>query len=459
MALSWQGHAAYQYIICRVTAYTTELRRSLGVRDVALLTIGAVIGSGIFFVPGTVIRSAGGSLLLSHAAWIFGGVMALSGALTLAELGARRPDAGGMYVYIRDAFGRAPAFLFGWTILLAVGGGTVATLAVAFGDTAQRLFGLSGVSGKALAIAAIVLLTVLNLGTARATAFLQGLTGAAKGGVLLVLAAVIAVAAPGSSAGQMPAVASVTPGFTAIVASLVAVLWAYEGWQTITYCAGEMKDPERVLPRGFIYGVIGLVVIYVSVNAACAYGLGAAGLAASKQPVADALAVVGHENLARFVRVFVAFSILGAAHASLFTDSRVIYAMARDGLFFAAFARVSDQARIPQRAVLAIAGCAMLLALFNAFDALLSLVVVASWFFVALAGAAVFVFRRREPAAPNLFRVPWYPLVPAIFVLSSAAVVVSSWITGPPTARYGLVVMILGWAVFGLWSRGRARHV
>ena len=442
-----------------MTAHSNELRRSLGVRDVALLTIGAVIGSGIFFVPGTVIRLAGGSLLLSHAAWIFGGVMALSGALTMAELGARRPDAGGLYVYIRDAFGRAPAFLFGWTIMLAVGGGTVATLAVAFGDTMQRLFGLANGTAKVLALAAIALLTLLNLGTARATAFLQGVTGVAKGGVLLFLAALIALAAPHSVAGQLPAVASVTPGFTAIVGSMVAVLWAYEGWQTVTYCAGEMKDPERVLPRGFIYGVIGLVVIYVTVNAACAYGLGAAGLAASKQPVADALAAVGYEGLARFVRVFVAFSILGAAHASLFTDSRVIYAMARDGLFFSSFARVSEHTRIPQRAVLAIAGCATVLALLNAFDALLSLVVVASWFFVALAGAAIFVFRRREPASAKLFRVPLYPLVPAIFVLSSMGVVVSSWFTGPPTARYGLAVMIVGWAVFSFWSRVRATHV
>ena len=427
-------------------------------RDVALLTIGATIGSGIFFVPGNVIRYAGGSLALSHIAWIFGGVMALSGALTLAELGARRPDAGGMYVYIRDAFGPAPAFLFGWTILLAVGGGTVATLAVAFGDTAQRLFDLGAIAAKVLAIAAIVFLTLLNLGSARATAFLQGLTGAAKGGVLLTLAAIIVIAAPHHVAGLPPAATSSAPGFTAIVASMVAVLWAYEGWQTITYCAGEMRDPERVLPRGFVCGVIGLMLIYVTVNAACAYGLGATGLAASKQPVADALAAVGHENLASFVRVFVAFSILGAAHASLFTDSRVIYAMAHDGLFFAAFAKVSEHTRIPQRAVLAIAGCAMLLALFNAFDALLSLVVVASWFFVALAGAAVFVFRQREPQATQLFRVPGYPVVPAIFVLSSAGVVVSSWFTGPPTARYGLMVMILGWAVFSIWTRSRSSH-
>ena len=432
-----------------------ELRRSLGVRDVALLTIGAVIGSGIFFVPGKVIRLAGGSLFVSHLAWIAGGVMALSGALTLSELGARRPDAGGMYVYIRDAFGRAPAFLFGWTIMLAVGAGTVATLAVAFGDTAQRLFGLSGTTAKWLAIAAIVVLTLMNLGTARATAFLQGLTGVIKGGVLLLLAGVIVVAAQHSSgtATLIESAGAAAPTFTAIVASMVTVLWAYEGWQTVTYCAGEMKDPERVLPRGFIYGVIGLVVIYVTVNAACAYGLGAAALAQSQQPVADTLAAVGHQNLAQFVRVFVAFSILGAAHASLFTDSRVIYAMARDGLFFAAFARVSEHTRIPQRAVLAIAACAMVLAIFNAFDALLSLVVVASWFFVALAGAAIFVFRRREPAIPHLFRVPLYPIVPAIFVLSSAGVVVSSWFTGPPTARFGLAVMILGWVVFGVWSR------
>ena len=441
-----------------MSAHNNELRRSLGVRDVALLTVGATIGSGIFFVPGTVIRSAGGSLALSHLAWVFGGIMALSGALTFGELGARRPEAGGMYVYIRDAFGRAPAFLFGLIIMMAVGGGTVATLAVAFGDTAQRLFGLADSTAKILAVCAIVLLTVLNLGTARATAFLQGLTGVAKGGVLLALAAIIVVAAPHTAGSAAPAMAAVTPGFTAITASLVAVLWAYEGWQTVTYCSGEMRDPEHVLPRGFVYGVIGLIIIYVTVNAACAYGLGAAGLSASKQPVADALSAVGHDGLARFVRVFVAFSILGAAHASLFTDSRVIYAMARDGLFFGTFARVSERAQIPQRAVLAIAACAILLAIFNAFDALLSLVVVASWFFIGLAGAAVFVFRRREPATPGLFRVPFYPVVPAIFVLSSAGVVISSWLTGPPTARFGLLVMIVGWAVFAVWNRSKTHH-
>lgn len=429
------------------------LTRSLGTRDVALLTIGAVIGSGIFFVPGSVLKSAGGSLTTSYAAWIVGGLMALSGALTFAEIGARRPQAGGIYVYIRDAFGRAPAFLFGWTLILAVAGGSVATLAVAFGDTLKHLIYLTPLQSKAVAVGSIILLALLNFGNARLTALLQGASGGLKAAVLLLLAAIIALIGPTESIGHAPAILTTAPAFSTITAALVAVLWAYEGWYTVTYCAGEMTNPARVLPRGFLLGVGGLVLVYVAVNAACIYGLGAAGLMSSSQPVADALAAVGQNSLARFVRVFVGFSILGAAHATFFTDSRVVYAMARDGLFFKVFAKIDTRTHTPQRAVMAIAASAIVLTMFNAFNALLSIVVVASWFFIGLAGASIFVFRSREGAPKGTFRVPFYPLLPTLFILSAVMIVGSSWITGPVTARYGLVVMIIGWVIFAIWTR------
>jgi basic amino acid/polyamine antiporter, APA family len=431
----------------------SDLRRTLGSKDVALLTIGSVIGSGIFFVPGEVLKSAGGSLTLAFVTWIFGGLLALAGALTFAEIGARRPEAGGLYVFIRDAFGRAPAFLFGWSTILAVASGTVATLAVAFGDTIQRLFDLTPVMTKAVAVGALVFVAALNLGNAHITALLQSVSGTAKAVVLLAAAAIIAMIGPAQSVNVLPAPANLSANFTMLVTALVAVLWAYEGWHNTTYCAGEMKNPDRVLPRGLVLGVLGLILIYLAVNLACAYALGAAGLIVSGQPVADALAAVGQEGLARFVRIFVAFSILGAAHATFFSNSRVVYAMAKDGLFFDAFAKVNERTHTPQRAVLAIAACGIVLTVLNAFGALLSLVVVSSWFFVGLAGASIFVFRKREGLAAGHFSVPFYPILPALFILSAIIIVGSSWISGPVTARYGLVVMIIGWIVFAAWER------
>jgi basic amino acid/polyamine antiporter, APA family len=429
------------------------LTRSLGARDVALLTIGSVIGSGIFFVPGEVLKSVGGSLPLSFAVWIFGGILALAGALTFAEIGARRPEAGGLYVYIRDAFGRAPAFLFGWSVILAVASGTVATLAVAFGDTLQRLFDFTPATTKLVAVGSLLLIMVLNLGNAWVTALLQSVSGSAKALVLLAAAAIVVIIGPTQSIPQSLAPSDQAASFPMMVAALVAVLWAYEGWHNTTSCAGEMKDPGQVLPRGLLLGVAGLILIYLAVNLACAYALGAAGLAVSGQPVADALSAVGQNGLARFVRVFVAFSILGAAHATFFTYARVVYAMAKDGLFFASFAKLDERTQTPKRAILAIADVGIVLTLFNAFSALLSLVVVSSWFFVGLAGASIFVFRKREGAPAETFKVPFYPVLPALFILSAVIIVGSSWISGPATARYGLIVMIAGWAIYALWDR------
>jgi basic amino acid/polyamine antiporter, APA family len=429
------------------------LKRSLGARDVALLTIGSVIGSGIFFVPGEVLKSAGGSLPISFAIWIFGGILALAGALTFAEIGARRPAAGGLYIYIRDAFGRAPAFLFGWSVILAVASGSAATLAVAFGDTLQRLFDFSPAITKLVAVGSLLFLVTLNLGNARVTALLQGVSGSMKVAILLAAAAIIAIAGPSHGVPLSLAPSKQPPSFPMMVTALVAVLWAYEGWHNTTSCAGEMKDPSRVLPRGLLLGVTGLILIYIAVNIACAYALGAAGLAVSGQPVADGLAAVGQNGLARFLRIFVAFSILGAAHATFFTYSRVVYAMANDGLFFASFAKLNVRTQTPQLAVLAIAAIAIVLTIFNAFSALLSLVVVSSWFFVGLAGASIFVFRERDGMPLGTFKVPFYPILPTLFILSAIIIVGSSWISGPITARYGLVVIIVGWVVFAIWER------
>jgi basic amino acid/polyamine antiporter, APA family len=430
-----------------------QLNRSLRSIDVVFLTVGGVIGSGIFLTPGGVLSAAGNSPMLAISVWVIGGVLALLGALTYSELGARRPDAGGLYVFIRDGFGHAPAFLFGLTIFVAGTGGVIAALAVAFGDTMQGLFGLSKAVGTLLAIAVIIGITILNLGTAHATAMLQNISTLIRVGVLAGFVGVVALTnlAPANVAAITSA--PPTPSISVIVAALVAVLWTYEGWQSATYSAGEMQEPAKVLSRGLIIGVLILTALFVAVNIACLFVMGAERMSTSQQAPADAFNILGYDRLAIFVRVFVGFSIIAAAHATLFTNSRVLYAMAKDDVFLPQFAVVSKRTHVPARAIIGCSLVAIVLTLFNGFDDLLNFVVVSNWLFYGIAAASLFVIRRIDgPAVPE-FLVPFYPAIPALFVIASAVIVISSWMSGPASSRYGLIITLIGWAVYAAWSR------
>jgi basic amino acid/polyamine antiporter, APA family len=435
-----------------------QLARSLNTRDVMLLTVGGVIGSGIFLTPGSVLAASGNVPAIALSAWFLGAVLALFGALTYSELGARRPDAGGLYVFIRDAFGRGPAFLFGLTIFIAGGGGVVAALDVAFGDVIRDLLGLSHDMGMLIAILATVLVTILNLGTAHGTAMLQNVTTILRVGVLLgFVALVAAIPHPAMKMGVALTPADATSNMSVVVAALVAVLWTYEGWQSSTYSVGEMGDPGKTLPRGLVLGVVILGVTFLAVNLGCLVILGPDRMAASRQALADALLLMGYNRLSVFMRIVVAFSVLAAAHATLFTNARVLYAMARDDLFPSYFAAVSAKANVPARAVIGCGIVAIILTLFNGFEDLLNFVVVANWFFYGLAGASLFVIRRIDGSVRPAFVVPFYPLIPGLFVLASAVIVVGSWISGPTSSRYGLVIILVGWAGYAVFARSHIR--
>lgn len=434
---------------------TPGLSRSLRTVDVVLLTVGGVIGSGIFLTPGSVLSAAGNSPILALSAWMLGGVLALFGALTYSELGARRPSAGGLYVFIRDGFGTGPAFLFGLSVFIAGGGGVIAALVVAFGDTVRDLFSLSEMTGKLLAIGATIGITVMNLGTAHGTAMLQNISTLMRVAVLAGFVAVVALTNLPAENVEATAAAPPITSITVIVAALVAVLWTYEGWQSATYAVGEMDDPARVLPRGLIIGVLILGTLFVAVNIGCFYVLGAERMATSKQALAAALGLLGYDGLAIFVRVFVGFSVLSAAHAMLFTNSRVLYAMAKDDMFFPQFAVLSKRSKVPARAIIGCSAAAIILTLFNGFGDLLNFVVVSNWFFYGVAAASLFVIRRIDGLAKPRFSVPLYPIIPALFVIASAIIVISSWISGPASSRYGLIIMLIGWAAYAIWSRTR----
>jgi basic amino acid/polyamine antiporter, APA family len=333
-----------------------------------------------------------------------------------------------LYVFIRDGFGRGPAFLFGLAVFFAGGGGVIAALVVAFGDTMRDLFGLSEMAGKLLAIGAAIGIAAMNLGTAQGTAMLQNISTLMRVGVLAGFVDV--VARSNVPAENVTAVAAAPPvaSITVVAAALVAVLWTYEGWQSATYSVGEMDEPARVLPRGLIVGVLILGTLFVAVNIGCLYVMGADRMGTSKQALADAFGLLGYDRLAIFVGVFVGFSVLAAAHATLFTNSRVLYAMAKDDIFLPQFAVVSKRSHVPARTIIGCSTVAIILTLFNGFGDLLNFVVVSNWFFYGIAAASLFVIRRIDGPAKPRFSVPFYPVIPALFVIASAVIVISSWI-------------------------------
>lgn len=428
------------------------LRRTLGFTDLLLIGIGTVIGSGVYLVPSVVLREAGMRPGAALGVWVVGGVLSLLGALTYAELGAAKPDAGGLYAYLRDAFGPGLAFLYGWTMFVVIASGSIATLAVAFSSYLGQLVTLSPVAARVVSIGVIVLLAAINVRGTRNSANLQNLTTAAKVAGLLLLAGVLMVfgRAPTASPGS-GAAGGLT--MTGIGAAMIAVLWAYEGWQYVTFSAGEARDPQREFPRAITLATAALIVIYLLANLGYIAALGPAGVAGSERVAAESVATVMGDTAGKAVGALILLSIFSAANGLFLTTPRMFFAMARDGVFFRRLADVHPRFETPAFAIGAIAVWAALLAATGTFQQLLTYVVFTGWAFYALGGVAVFVLRRRAPDAPRPFRVPGYPVTPLLFVLAAGALVLNTMITQPMRAAVGLGAVLLGAPVFALWRR------
>jgi len=311
-----------------------ELRRVLGLRDLVLIVVGTTIGSGIFLVPGAVLRQSGSDLGVALLVWVVGSVLALLGALTFGELGAMLPDAGGSYVYVREAFGPLPAFLLGWTLFLAISTGSTATLAVAFANYLGELAPLGPVTRKLVGVAMIGAVAAVNIRGVRHAATVQNWSTAVKVGAILALAA--ASLALGGSDGFHRADTRVfaTPGSLAALSAagvaLLGVLWAYEGWQNVTNSAGEARDPQRTFARGIVLGTAALVAIYLTANVGYVAALGASGVAASDRVAADAVRALFGPPAAKLVTLAILVSIFSAANGLALTGPRMYFAMARD---------------------------------------------------------------------------------------------------------------------------------
>ncbi|MGH9823152.1 MAG: APC family permease, partial [Blastocatellia bacterium] len=352
----------------------TTLVRTLNFRDVTLLIIGSVIGSGIFLTPGPVMQDVSGKAGPALLVWLAGGALSLLGALTYGEMSAMKPDSGGLYVYIRDCFGKFAAFMFGWTLFFVVAAGSNATLAVAFGKYMAEIVPLSGLEQKVAAIAMIAVITVVNvIGTRHSANLTNWATGLKVGGILLMSGILLWLGhglaqAPGSVWPQHLD-SSVASGFGT---GMIAVLWAYEGWQYATYTAGETKNPQKNFPKALFIGTLALIVIYLTANFAYLAALGPAGVSHSVSIAAISVKAVVGQKAATLVALVILVSILSAANTTCLGAPRVFHAMASDGLFLRRFAAVHPRFKTPAAAIVVGSLWAAFLAAMGSFVQLLT---------------------------------------------------------------------------------------
>jgi APA family basic amino acid/polyamine antiporter len=470
-----------------------SLKRALGPFDATMVVVGGIIGAGIFINPYIVAQRLGsGPLVLG--AWIAGGLVALCGALTFAELGSLKPEAGGHYVYLRDAYHPLAGFLYGWALLLVIESGAIAAVAITFAEYALRLVGRGSGAAVPLAVTAIVVVTAVNYfgvkpGSRLLNVFVV-LKVAALG--LLIIAGlfmpggaespepgseagppvageVSGAPEPDEAAGSILTAATAAPGapqpspaaplfIVAFGAALIPVMFSYGGWQNANYIAEEIVDPQRNVPRSLILGTSIVVVTYVLVNFVYLQVLGHSGLAATLTPAADTARRVFGPAGDRFIAGAIAISTFGFLDLTVLAPSRVYYAMARDGVFFRSVARLHPTYQTPSLAIFIQSGWAIGLALTGSYAQLVDYVVFADWIFFGAAAASLFVFRRRQPLAdrpPGTFRTFAYPLVPGVMVAAAVLIVASVLFASPVQSLLGLLLLAAGVPAFLYW-KGRS---
>jgi APA family basic amino acid/polyamine antiporter len=432
------------------------LRRVLGLKDLVLLTIGTVLGSGIFLVPAVVLRETGARVDVALLLWAAGGVIALAGALTFAELGTVRPAPGGVYVYLRDAFGPLPGFLYGWTSFFAIASGSIAALATAFSTYLAPLLSLDPLAARVAAVLFIAATALLNVRGTRRSASVQNWMTLAKLVAIVVMSLALALTGRHGHTGvSADAVTSLT--FRGLGAGMIGVLWAYEGWQYATFAAGEARDPRHTLPRALPVATTVLIAVYLLANLGYVAALGPRAAAHSSYLASDAVATIVGSAAGTLMSVLILVSIFSAANGLMLTAPRMYFAMARDGLFFKSLGNLHGRFQTPSLAVVALAVWAMLLTATGTFEKLLTYVVFTSRVFYALTALSIFFYRQELSNAPRGFRVPGYPVTPLLFIVATILIIVNTLVTQPVRGLVGVGVVLLGTPAFFLW-RARARR-
>lgn len=442
-------------------AVVPDLPRKIGFWGAIAVLVGVVIGSGIFVTPTLIAQSLGDPYLILLL-WLVGGLIALCGAVTFAELAAMMPHSGGIYVFIREGFGACPAFVFGWTYMLITKPSAAGGIAIIFAKHFNSLTGLDW-NAPAMTCGALFVLTLINVlgvrGSARFAIVLTSLKYSAIGAVIVlgVFAAVREMLAPalgGTGAGGFVAVPSPKTLFEAIVPVMAGIMWTYDGWSDVGAIAGEVKNPERTLPRVYIFGTLSVIALYVLANAVYLWHIPLEEMRETETVAPLLLGKLAGPVGAAAVTVIIIVSTLGSSHASVMTGARVTFAQARDGLLFRFLGRVHPRFETPATAlwVQCALSCSVVLFLQD-FGNLAGSFVFTMWIFYGMGAVALFILRVKRPDAARPFRVPGYPVIPAVFVAASVTMTGLSINDDPMATLMWLGVLGAGVPVYFVWRR------
>jgi len=437
-----------------------RLPRRLGLWSAVAVLVGSTIGSGIFRTPARIAAyvPAPGPMF---GVWVLGGLLALCGALTYSELAALYPRSGGVYVYIREGFGRLPAFLFGWTELLLIRASALGAIATPFAEYLLRSLGYdpkiepNATYVHYVAAGAIVLTATLNYVGVRWSSLILNLTTGAKYGALVLLVLLAFVVGQGDFGHFTQVGGAVRPGFFGL--ALVSVLWAYDGWGDLSFVGGEVRDPERNMPRALILGTLSVIAIYLLVNAAYLYLIPIAQMGHSPLVAADVAQLIVGQVGVGLVAVLVMLATFSTLLGSILTSPRIFFAMADDGLLFHQVARVHPRFHTPSVSIVVVGALGVVWVLLLNFDQLADQFVVAIFPFYALAAAAVFALRRRQPDRPRPVKVLGYPIVPLLFILATFIILANALREHPGPTGLAFGGILLGVPAYFAWLRWRPR--
>lgn len=440
------------------------LARDLTVSHASAVVVGTIIGTGIFLVP-TEMMQAVGTAKLVYLAWIVGGVLSFLGALSYAELGAMKPEAGGEYVYLRDGYGPVMGFVYAWSTFLIAKPGSIATIATGMARILGRYPAFSSLpqpvihspieitGAQILAVVLIIFISFINyIGVKRAGEFQLFFT-LLKVGLVLTVIAVAFLYRGGTAANYSTSFEGAKGGMIGFMVALLAALWAYDGWNNLNMVAGEIRRPERSIPIALIAGVGVVGALYMVLNAAVQYVMPASQVAGTPSPAADAMRIALGVGAASIFTLVMGFQMLATLNGATMTGARVPFAAAHDGYFLPVLAKIHPRYHTPSAAIIFQAVLAILLVtIVGKFQALFSITLFAEWLFYMLTTSTVFIFRKKQPDAPRPYRVWGYPVVPALFVLCSAVLLIYTFAANVTNSAWGSLVMAAGIPVYYIFA-------
>ena len=431
-----------------------KLKRVLSLLDATMINTGGIIGSGIFMVPATVAMLTGSSSLF-FMVWIAGGIVSLFGALSVAELGAAMPRAGGQYVYLSEAYGPVWGYLYGWSAVAVINTASIAAVGVAFSEYLRFFFPITDISIKGIAVATIVLLTIINILDVKSGARFQNLFTISKLGAIFGIIILGLVMEGGSNQNLIPFFSN--QSFTELVGPLglamVSVLWTFDGWIFITYVAGEVKNPGRNIPLSLIFCMLIVVSIYLLLNYVLIYTLGFTGINGSDLVVSDAASVFLGNKGAAIVTLIILISLIGANNGFVLTSARINYAMAKDKLFFHQASQIHPRFKSPANALIIQCVWACLLTFTGTFNQLITYIIFASWIFYGMSAGAVIILRNKKPDMERPYKTPVYPWIPIIFILFAIFLTINTIMEAPRDAAIGAGIILAGLPMYYYWKK------